>query len=286
MEIVANIGHNWLSMDGDSKGRMITLVEAAHKAGVESMCFKLFKADEVYREDKDIDATTMYDTQDEVVTAGVNHAKRMGLRVYITPQYLDAVTWSARVLKPYGYHIADGDFRFGELVKNIGEQNKPTLISSGLYEYGEMEHALEEFFDKEKVTLLFSTAGMPTPPKDANLPGILSLAAHFWKMEIMKYGLDSTYISIGLDTVAMGYRLDVLMRTLDLEDGEGVESNWSITPTALASLVELDQIVSLATSPTYKFGNLTQAAIVARDKLLRGTDALLPCNCGEGNTDT
>ena len=76
------------------------------------------------------------------------------------------------------------------------------------------------------------------------------------------------------------------MRTLDLEDGKGVENAWSITPKALASLVELDQIVTLATSPKYEFNNLTQAAIVARDRLLRGTDALLPCNCGEGNTDT
>lgn len=279
-EIVANIGHNWYTEE-DSEARLLALIRGIATTGAQAVALPMFKADEVYREEADIDRATIYNMPRELLTLGVNEARKQGMKVYITPYYPKAIEVAER-LNVHGYHVHDGELRHDEMMEAIGKTGKPVLIAAGLYLFDEIKASLSAFFNPDNVTLLHSTGGRPTFPENAKLPVVLEIPSFFWDMGIIKYGIQSTFSTIGLDTVAMGYKLDVLLRTIDLEDLEGIEGEWSITSEGLREIVNVSQIVGDAVNPDLVTGFLTAEDIEARNLFLRdGTDFLKPCNCGE-----
>jgi sialic acid synthase SpsE len=283
MRIIANIGHNWY--DGTGKiDRAKKLIDTAYKGGADDVCFPIFKASEVYREDDMVSATKMYNMSTDWIPELVSEIKSKGMRAYTTVFYPLGVEL-AKHAAVAGLHIPNGYLRHDELVEAAVATKDNTFVSCGLYAQEEMNEPLDKFMQLNLV-LLHSTGDLPTKPQWAKLNTILDLAGYGFKRNIVEYGLDSTYSTVILDVVAMGYKIDYLMRKLDLDDGKGVESGWSIKPKELRMLSEARASISSATNPVYAFEDLllTESDIASRDRLFPDPDDfLLPCRpCGEG----
>ena len=76
----------------------------------------------------------------------------------------------------------------------------------------------------------------------------------------------------------MTYRPVVIMRRLDLADGEGIESHYSITPDKLTNLARVASVMGIVNVPEYYVDNFTEADFEARVNFMRceHSDYLLP----------
>ena len=135
-------------------------------------------------------------------------ARRAGLKFGCTPLYLDAVN----ELEPYVdfYKISSYELVWDELLLKIAEKNKPVILSTGMANQGEIEHALELLKDCY-LTLLHCVSLYPTPAEQASLgtinwlkkykywvgysdhtgsPGVIYNAALKYEAETIEFHLD------------------------------------------------------------------------------------------------
>jgi sialic acid synthase SpsE len=279
--IICDIGHNW-QVGHDSPARGEALIEAAVEAGAFGVILHLFSADKIYRDRDLIDKVSPYDVSESMFSHFAHSAARKGIAVFASCHYPEAVA-IAEKHNVFGYHISNGTLRYDDIVKAVAATGKRTLIACGLYLYSEMELPLE-LFDKKEVVLMHSSGLYPTPINEVQLSSFLDMMEKYVQEEYEYLGIESTTELKELDFIMLGYMPDVLVRKIDLEDGRGIESQWSVHADHIKTLVAMAAVVKLAMHADHEFENLSKADIESRNRLLRDPDDfLLPCRCGDKN---
>ncbi|MEH0845820.1 pseudaminic acid synthase [Micromonospora sp. CPCC 205711] len=164
-----------------------------------------------------------------------DRARQRGLTVFSSPFDPTAVELLESLDAP-AYKIASSELVDLPLIKLVASTGKPLVISTGMATVAEIDAAVRtaRAGGAGGIILLACTASYPAPPADSNLRRIPVLADTFG----VPVGLSDHTPGIGVPvaSVALGACFIEKHVTLDRADG-GVDSDFSLNPTELASLV-------------------------------------------------
>jgi N,N'-diacetyllegionaminate synthase len=140
------------------------------------------------------------------------------------------------------YKVASSDNTFVPLLETVAAAGKPVLISTGLATLDEVAAAravirrvwCEHGFDRQ-LALLHCVSSYPTPPQQANLAAIRTLADRFG--DTVGYSDHTLGIEAAVGAVAVGARIVEKHFTLDKEQSDFRDHQLSADPPELAELV-------------------------------------------------
>jgi sialic acid synthase SpsE len=197
--------------------RCVAFIRAAADSGCDAVKFQLFKIDQLFAP--------------EVLAASAEHRARKdwelpvaflpdlaaacrdaGVAFGCTPFYLDAVA----ELEPHVdfYKVASYEMIWDDLIRACSETGKPVIVSSGMADLAEVEHAVAvaRAAGAADLSLMHCVSAYPTPPEDCNLaaigtmrdatgcpvgwsdhtvaPAVLFRAVHRWGANAVEFHLD------------------------------------------------------------------------------------------------
>ncbi len=256
--IIAELSAN----HGNSLAQAIETIEAAAEAGADAIKIQTYTADtmtincdrpefringglwngrqyyELYRE-----AHTPWEWHGDLKAA----AERVGIPLFSTPFDTAAVDHLESFDVP-AYKIASFEIVDLELVRYIGEQRRPVIMSTGMSTVEEIARAvgtLRRVWGEEQqpLALLRCVSSYPAPPEDMNLATITHLGQTFGVIPgLSDHTLGS---AVAVAAVAMGARLIEKHFTLRRSDG-GPDAVFSIEPAELKQLVDNVRVVEAA----------------------------------------
>ena len=185
----AGINHN------GSLEQALAMIDAAKVAGADAVKFQTFRAEEFVTDRK---AVYTYHSQGRDITepmidlfkrhefpaSGWRAIKKKcddtGIVFLSTPQNRGDLELLLEIGVP-AIKIGSDDFNNLPLVRDYAEAGLPLLLSCGMADIGEIQETLgaARAFDSGKVILLLCTSQYPTPPDDANMRRLTTLAAAF-----------------------------------------------------------------------------------------------------------
>lgn len=197
--------------------RCIAFIRAAAESGCDAVKFQLFKIDQLFapevlansaehraRKDWELPVAFLPD----LAAACREHGVAFGC----TPFYLDAVA----DLEPHVdfYKIASYEMIWDDLIRTCAQTGKPVIVSSGMADLAEVEHAVSVARGAGVVdlSLMHCVSAYPTPAADCNLaaiktmrdatgcavgwsdhtvsPAVLFRAVHAWGANAVEFHLD------------------------------------------------------------------------------------------------
>jgi len=236
-------------MSGNHNGslaRALRIVEAAARAGVDSIKFQTYTAHTITldcdRPDFRIDdpkslwnGRGLFDLYQEAHTPWEWHAelflaaRRLGLVPFSTPFDATAVDFLEETVCPELYKIASFELTHLPLIAKVAATGKPIIMSAGMATKKEIAEALRTARTAgcADITLLKCTSAYPADASDANLMTMKDMAERFK----VKIGLSDHTLGIGtsLAAVAMGAVAVEKHFTLCRAEG-GVDSAFSLEP--------------------------------------------------------
>jgi N-acetylneuraminate synthase len=168
------------SNHSQSLERSIEFVNTAAKIGCESVKFQLFKIDELFAPEillqrKEIADRKNWELPIEFLEPLSNACKRKDIKFSCTPFYLKAVD----ELLPYidFYKIASYELLWDELLIKCAKTGKPLIISTGMANTSEINHAVKIIKNNgcNDLTLMHCTSSYPSPYQEVNLSAINTL---------------------------------------------------------------------------------------------------------------
>ena len=289
-------------MSGNHNGslaRALAIVDAIAGSGAQAVKLQTYTADTItidakgpqfrIRDDHDLwGGRTLYDLYTEAQTPWEWHepifarAREHGLVPFSSPFDPTAVD----LLESLGtqvYKIASAEVVDLPLIRLVASTGKPMVISSGMATLGEIDAALNAARNGgcTEVVLLACTASYPALPQDSRLLSIPALEAAF----DIPIGLSDHTKGIGVSVAAVALGAVAIEKhvTLARSDG-GVDSDFSLEPAELKSLVEATAAARLAVRPA-RFGpkpseqdtlRVRRSLYVVED--VRGGDVVSPHN--------
>ena len=196
--------------------RAIEFIDSASKVGCDAVKFQLFKieklfAPEILENSKQHRDRKQWELSLEFLPLLSDRCKEKKIQFGCTPFYLDAV----KELEPYVdfYKVASYELLWDDLLVACANTGKPVIISTGMANLDEIEHAVEVLRNKNcEPTVLHCTSAYPTPYKEANLsaieairksincevgwsdhtvdPGVIHRAIHKWGAKVIEFHLD------------------------------------------------------------------------------------------------
>ncbi len=282
MKVVANIGINWWDRDGESTERAHNLVNAALNLGVGGVCIPYFRSS-VFRDEGKIEQTQKFEIQPELLYDLIQKIQRNGVSAYVSPRDVEDVAYLEKI-DVDGYHISNGDLLYRPLLDGLAslKQYKPILLSTGFSTFDEINESTEILLGEQdaneaELMLLHSTGGMPTKMEDANLRRILELATEFYPLYV---GFESFLSYQILDYVSMAFNPSIIMRRLDLDDRQGMETSYSLTYKQMRELVKMADAMEYINNPQFDQDGFTRTDFDERQRSWRCKDSeyLLPPN--------
>lgn len=171
------------SNHGQDLDRALLIVEAAAAAGFNAVKFQYFRmrelfAPEILAQSASHRSRTAWELPSSFIPVLSAQARAQGMHFSCTPFSLSAVT----KLAPHVdfLKIASYELLWDDLVRECAKTRLPLVISTGMANLAEVDHALEVAFGAgcEDLTLLHCVSAYPTPIEDANLSAIETLRAH------------------------------------------------------------------------------------------------------------
>jgi len=248
--------------------RALEIVDAVAGSGAQAVKLQTYTADTItidadgpqfrIRSDHDLwGGRTLYDLYTEAHTPWEWHAplyaraREHGLLPFSSPFDPTAV----ELLESLGtqvYKIASAEVVDLPLIRLVASTGKPMIISSGMATLAEIDAALNAARDGgcTEMVLLACTASYPALPQDSRLLSIPTLEAAF----AIPIGLSDHTKGIGVAVAAVALGAVAIEKhvTLARSDG-GVDSDFSLEPAELTSLVEAVNVARLAVRPA-RFG--------------------------------
>lgn len=196
--------------------RSLEFIDSAARSGCDAVKFQLFKIDklfapEILKKSKEHRDRKNWELPIDFLPILSNRCKEMNIEFSCTPFYLDAV----KELEPYVdfYKIASYELLWDDLLIACAKTGKPVIISTGMANMKEIEHAIKTLRSHEcNPQVLHCTSAYPTPLHEANLsaintirqsfgceagwsdhtvsPGIIYRAIHKWNAKIIEFHLD------------------------------------------------------------------------------------------------
>lgn len=196
--------------------RAITFIDTASKVGCDAVKFQLFKvsklfAPEILKVSKTHRDRERWELPLDFLPQLSKRCKKKSIQFGCTPFYLEAV----HNLEPFVdfYKIASYEMLWDDLLIACALTKKPIIISTGMANLNEIEHAVKVLRKYEcEPKILHCTSVYPTPIQDANLaaietirkltkcevgwsdhtvsPGVIYRAIHKWNASIIEFHLD------------------------------------------------------------------------------------------------
>jgi N-acetylneuraminate synthase len=160
--------------------RSLEFIDRAADIGCDAVKFQLFRishlfAPEILNKRKEIAQRKKWELPLEFLEPLSQQCKKRSIKFSCTPFYLEAV----EELLPYidFYKIASYELLWDSLLEACAKTGKPIIISTGMANTEEIEHAVSVLKKNgcSELILLHCTSSYPTPYKDANLSAIKSI---------------------------------------------------------------------------------------------------------------
>ena len=135
------------------------------------------------------------------------------------------------------YKIASFELTFDDLLAEIAQTRKPIIISTGMAELGEVEHALDVFAQNGagEVILLHCVSAYPTPYQEINLTAMETLQARFGKM----VGFSDHTIGAKASIFAAAMGAVAIEKHVTNDMGrKGPDHRFSATPDVMAEIAQ------------------------------------------------
>lgn len=249
----AGVNHN---------GRMdlaVQLIDVAAAVGADAVKFQTFKLASVvsletpmaeYQKANTSQSGSMKDmlkdlelSYDQFEALAV-HARKAGITFLSTAFDVESTHFLARLGVPL-FKLPSGELTNPALVRAVGRYNRPTIVSTGMADLGDIEQALGWLEDEKcrDIALLHCVSDYPADPADANLAAMDTMHAAFglpvgWS----DHTLGDT---VTIAAVARGARIVEKHFTMDV-DLPGPDHRASLDPAALKRMVENIRITESA----------------------------------------
>jgi len=187
------------------------------------------------------DGKTLFELYKEAMTPLEWHedlfayARSLGLEIFSSPFSKEAIDFLEQ-FNPAAYKIASFEITDYELVEYAASKKRPLIVSTGVAEFEDMEHAVKSAKRYGiEIALLKCTSAYPAPRSDANLRTIPALKDIFG-CEV-GFSDHTLGISAPVAAVALGARIIekhfILDKSLDSTDKE-----FSLAPKEFKEMVE------------------------------------------------
>lgn len=271
--VIAEIGNNH---EGDF-GLAAEMIHAAVAAGAHAVKFQTIQPERLVSATQAarIEQLGRYAfSRDQFVDlAGIAHAA--GAMFLSTPFSPDVVAW-LNPLVP-AFKIASGDNNFTPLLEAVAATGKPVLLSTGMTELAgidtacqTIENAARANGQSSEVALLHCVSAYPTPPEQANLRAIATLARETGR--VVGYSDHTLGIDAAVLSVALGARVIEKHFTLSKTQSDFRDHALSADPGELAELVRrvrLAQTLLGTGEKTMQEGEMPTAAAARRSIVAR-----------------
>lgn len=167
----AGINHN-----GDLKTAK-KLITEAKRSNADCIKFQTFQAtDLASKKSKFFNLFKKLEFSEDEFTELSNYAKSKKIIFLSTPFSFQAVDLLAKLKVP-AFKIASGDLTDLPLIKYAASKNKPMIISTGMANMTEVNEAIKTIKSAKnnKIVVMHSVSGYPTPPDQVNLNVIKSM---------------------------------------------------------------------------------------------------------------
>lgn len=161
--------------------RSFAFIDQAAGIGCDAVKFQLFKIDEMFAPEILAQSAKHRARKDWELPVSflkplAGRCRSRNVQFMCTPFYLKAV----EELEPYvaAYKIASYELMWDALLAACAETGKPVILSTGMATMPEIMHATEVLrrHKATDVTLLHCVSAYPTPPAEANLAAMKSIA--------------------------------------------------------------------------------------------------------------
>ena len=222
-------------------------IDAVAESGADAVKFQSINLDKLYRQPSQStrDLHAIID-MDEAWHADLKeYAERQGLLFFSSPTYLDAVDLLERLDVPL-FKLASAQVgTFPQLINAVAQTGKPTILSSGIANYGQLSDAVNLFTEagNENYAILHCNSMYPTPAEKV----FLGRMETYRKMFHCPVGFsDHTEgTAVVLAAVALGAEIIEKYFLLD-NDISSPDAPFSINPDTFKSMVSDIRVIESA----------------------------------------
>ena len=234
--IIAEIGNNH---EGNFD-LAVEMVEAAAKTGVDAVKFQTF-IPEKYISKLDplrLERLSKFMLSSEEYIQIAKRAKDLDLVFFSTPFDLESAEF-LNTIQPI-YKISSGDNNFYQLIEKVASYKKPTIISTGLVDLGELKDMVDFWHNiggkDENLILMHCVSSYPVPLEQANLRAISTLNNTFPNL-IIGYSDHTLGIQACILSVAAGASVVEKHFTLNKNQSDFRDHQLSADPVEMKNLV-------------------------------------------------
>lgn len=236
MKILCNIGPNW-AVGG--KERALRLVDLAAGCGAQGVIFELFNVDTLYRKEDDRKRFRPFQLPNDLLPELYSRARNQNLEFIIAPFGKEFLRHDTDAWK-----VDSGEITHVPLLKELSRSKLPIYLGTAGSDMEEIDDAIEILRPDaipDDIVIMHDTFGRPTKLDELNLRRLLELGEHFLRDLGGEYLSLSTGACIHNNTTALAampvlYMAEVLEVDFDAEDGKGIASSWSFTPSGIRQL--------------------------------------------------
>jgi sialic acid synthase SpsE/sugar phosphate isomerase/epimerase len=267
----AGINHN------GSLERALELIDAAKTAGADAVKFQKRNLAQVYQRKLLADPNSAeqkyqylipllkeFELPDEAFVAMEQHAKKRGIMFLVNPWDKESADVIEKLLEVPLYKIGSPDMTNDELLEYLAQFRKPMIVSTGMSQEPEIEHAVELLRGLSvSFALLHCNNTYPAPFDEINLR---------YMEKLQTVGVPVGYsghergVAVSLAAVARGACIIERHLTID-KNLEGPDHKASLSPRGLLSLVEGIRQIELAVGAPVK--RLSRAEVMNREILAK-----------------
>jgi N-acetylneuraminate synthase/N,N'-diacetyllegionaminate synthase len=236
--VIAEIGNNH---EGDF-GRAREMIHAAAEACAQAVKFQTILPDRLVSATQParIEQLGRFAFSRDQFVELAETARQVGVMFLSTPFSTEVVPWLNELVPVF--KIASGDNNFETLLIAVGETGKPILLSTGMAGMEEIDKACKVIESARRtggssseVVLLHCVSAYPTPPEQANLAAITTIARETGRL--VGYSDHTLGIDAAVLSVALGARIIEKHFTLSKTQSEFRDHALSADPIELAELV-------------------------------------------------
>ena len=244
--IIAELSGN----HGGSLERALEVIQAAKDVGVDALKIQTYTPDTMTinsdRSDFQISkglwkGRSLYDLYAEAHTPYEWHeqmfsfARKIGITIFSTPFDETAVDLLESLNTP-AYKIASFELVDIPLIRYVATKGKPIILSTGMSDVTEIEHALVTAKEAgcNDLAILHCISGYPTPLEEANLSLISKLQSKF-KVNV---GLSDHTTGTMASVIATALGATIIEKHFTLSRAQGgVDSEFSLEPKEMKELI-------------------------------------------------